>query len=69
MRNFISSSGAQVHSAAMDSGEYPEKELTGKIIGCAIAVHKTLGPGYVENVYENALEQFTVECTHTMRTS
>ena len=35
--------------------EFPEQELTGKIIGCAIAVHKELGPGYVECIYENAL--------------
>ena len=31
------------------------EELTGQIIGAAIEVHKTLGPGYVEAFYENAL--------------
>ena len=31
------------------------EELTGQIIGAAIEVHKTLGPGYLETVYENAL--------------
>lgn len=30
-------------------------EFTGKIIGLAIKVHKTLGPGFVEKVYEKAL--------------
>ena len=29
--------------------------LTEKIIGAAILVHKTLGPGYIESIYENAL--------------
>jgi GxxExxY protein len=31
------------------------EELTGKIIACAIAVHKALGPGFLESVYEAAL--------------
>jgi GxxExxY protein len=29
--------------------------LTQRIIGCAYAVHNTLGPGYLEKVYENAM--------------
>ncbi len=31
------------------------KELSEKIIGCAITVHKTVGPGFLENVYEQSL--------------
>ncbi len=31
------------------------KELSGRVIGCAIAVSKNLAPGYLEKVYENAL--------------
>ena len=35
--------------------DYPEKDLTERIIGCAIKVHRALGPGYLESIYENAL--------------
>ena len=31
------------------------EELAYKIIGCAIEVHRVIGPGYLESVYENAL--------------
>lgn len=31
------------------------KELTGKIIDCAYKVHKILGFGFLESVYQNAL--------------
>jgi GxxExxY protein len=30
-------------------------KLTERIIGCALEVHKHLGPGYLESVYEKAL--------------
>jgi GxxExxY protein len=32
-----------------------DDNLTQKIIGCAYKVHNTLGPGFLEKVYENAL--------------
>ena len=32
-----------------------DEELTRTIIGCAFKVHNTLGPGFLEKVYENAL--------------
>ena len=39
----------------MRSGKILEhNELTEKIIGCAIEVHKRLGPGFLESIYENA---------------
>jgi len=28
------------------------EELTGRIIACAIEVHKALGPGFLESIYE-----------------
>jgi len=31
------------------------EELTGNIIAAAIEVHRRLGPGFIESVYENAL--------------
>ena len=31
------------------------EDLTGKIIGCAIDVHKELGPGLLESAYEECL--------------
>jgi len=31
------------------------EELTGRIIAAAIEVHRVLGPGFLESVYENAL--------------
>ena len=35
--------------------EYKYSELTGKIIGCAMEVHKLLGNGFQEVIYQRAL--------------
>ena len=32
-----------------------DDELTQRIIGCAYTVHNKIGPGFLENVYENSL--------------
>ncbi|HBM16907.1 MAG TPA: GxxExxY protein [Lentisphaeria bacterium] len=32
-----------------------QDQLTGKVIGCAIEVHKNLGPGLLESAYEQCL--------------
>ncbi len=35
--------------------EYPLKDVTEKIISCCMEVHSKLGPGLLENIYEEAL--------------
>jgi GxxExxY protein len=34
---------------------YPDADITNSIIGCAMTVHSTLGPGLLESVYEACL--------------
>jgi GxxExxY protein len=36
-------------------GRMDNEDLTGRIIGCAIEVHRTLGPGLLERTYEAAM--------------
>jgi len=36
--------------------KYQFEELSRKIIGAAIKVHRELGPGFLENIYEEALK-------------
>jgi GxxExxY protein len=38
-----------------DPIQYPHGELTDRIIGAAMAVHRELGPGLDENIYENSM--------------
>jgi len=40
-------------------GDLPEDAITERIIKCAIEVHRQLGPGLLESVYEEAL---AIEC-------
>lgn len=40
----------------MIKDEYKYSELTSKIIGCAMEVHKRLGNGFQEVIYQRALE-------------
>ena len=39
----------------METGELIHKELVYKIVGCAMEVHRELGYGFLEKVYENAM--------------
>ena len=45
-----------------DSGKMIEDELTDQILGYAVEVIRTLGCGFLEKVYENAL---SIELQHT----
>jgi GxxExxY protein len=38
------------------NSSYKYSELTGKIIGCAMKVHTTLGNGFQEVIYQRCLE-------------
>ena len=40
---------------SMINENYSESELTGKIIGCALEVHKALGNGFQELIYQRAM--------------
>ena len=35
--------------------DYLHSELTGRIIGCAMKVHRVMGPGYPELIYQRCL--------------
>ena len=39
----------------MSFSHFSEDELANKVIGCAIDVHKALGPGLLENAYKKVL--------------
>ncbi|MBK9109477.1 MAG: GxxExxY protein [Saprospiraceae bacterium] len=40
----------------MNKPEYLESELTGKIISCAMEVHRNMGNGFQEKIYQRCLE-------------
>jgi GxxExxY protein len=40
----------------MVNEQYLHSELTGKIIGCAMEVHKALGNGFPEVIYQRAMD-------------
>ena len=46
----------------VDDKNYPYKDITERIISCAIEVHSNLGPGLLESIYEEALAyEFTLQ--------
>lgn len=44
-----------------------ENQVTEKIIGCAIEIHKTLGPGLLESAYEECLCFELSQCNLSFR--
>ena len=44
-----------IHKEASENGEGERDPLTQKVIGCAIEVHRYLGPGLLESAYEQCL--------------
>jgi GxxExxY protein len=47
--------GKKNKNSLCSSKEFPLKDVTEKIISCAIEVHSILGPGLLESIYEEAL--------------
>jgi GxxExxY protein len=47
--------GEPTKNTEYTEGKYPHSGITDRIIKSAIEVHKNLGPGFLENIYENAL--------------
>jgi GxxExxY protein len=43
------------HMKSVIDNAYPESDLTARIIGCAMEVHRTLGNGFQEVIYQRAL--------------
>jgi GxxExxY protein len=37
-------------------GKYDFEELSGRVLEVAVLVHRTLGPGFLESVYQKAME-------------
>lgn len=44
-----------INKESGENGEGEKDPLTQQVIGCAIEVHRTLGPGLLESTYEKCL--------------
>ena len=45
-----------IHRRGAEYAEAPQREVTEKIIGAAIEVHRLMGPGLLESVYQQSLQ-------------
>ena len=54
--NQVNHSSDNIPDKQIVKEQYKYSELTAKIIGCAMAVHKILGNGFQEVIYQRALE-------------
>ena len=45
-----------IHRRGAEDAEVPQREITEKIIAAAIDVHRQLGPGLLESVYQQAMQ-------------
>ena len=45
-----------LHRRDAENAEFPQRQLTDEIIGAAIEVHRVLGPGMLESIYQRALQ-------------
>lgn len=55
MRNALPEGFKEIRGRNVNDEEYLHKDLTERIIGGAIKVHRELKAGFIESIYENAL--------------